>query len=248
MPLRRIAGAAPVQSSAGGPSQPLYGNFGDGGSNKVLHNINLDAGELFGQFCAYANLVRLGPRRGVFLSTVPIVNPGNGVMRVWREWLRDRAKQAVKEGNEVEEDAALARSSTTLRANIGQDEHVMWTDYHRNVGLRTAVYDKKGNSHGDDTDLDDVSLSFSVEIKGRFLPLVLLLGCQAFTACPLAFCGLESFATAIDNSPARLWCFNDSDITQSLLSERLISSSPSKSRCRIGGAKVKPSSSATLPP
>jgi hypothetical protein len=167
IPLRRIAGATPVQSSSGGSSQPLYGNIGDGGNKKVLHNINLDSGELFGQFCAYGNLVRMGPRRGVFLSTVPIVNPGNGVMRVWREWLTERARATLKAKDEPVDEPKLTRSSTTLCANVGQDEHIIWTDYRRNVGLRLAVYSNDGRCHQDGLDLDDVSLSFSIEIKGR---------------------------------------------------------------------------------
>lgn len=63
MPLRRIAGVAPIQSPTGETSQPIYADTGDGGSTKVSHVLNLDADELFGQFCAYPQLVRFGPRR-----------------------------------------------------------------------------------------------------------------------------------------------------------------------------------------
>lgn len=172
MPLRRIAGATPVQNQAGSTSQPIYANAGDGGNIKVSHVINLDADELFGQFCAYSSLVRLGPRRGVFLSTVPIVSVGQGVMRVWRQWLRDRARESRRseqENSKSSHEPILNRSSTTLCPNIGQDTYIMWTDYRRNVGLRVAVYSRDGKCYDDGSDLDEVPLSFSIEIQGTSL-------------------------------------------------------------------------------
>ena len=173
MPLRRIAGATPVQSQNGGTSQPIYRNEGDGGTMKVLHTINLDADELFGQFCAYSSLVRLGPRRGVFLSTVPIVVQGQGVMRVWREWLRDRARELRQyelEGHEEAEKEGLERRFSTMCPDIEKDGNIMWTDYKRNVGLRVAVTSKDDKCYEDpEGELDDVSLSFSFEIQGTSL-------------------------------------------------------------------------------
>ena len=170
MPLRRIAGATPVQSQGGSTSQPIYADAGDGGNSKVLHTINLDGDELFGQFCAYSSLVILGPRRGVFLSTVPIVTPGQGVMRVWRQWLRDRARDLRKlefeSGNSKD---SLERSFTTEYPNVGHDPHIMWTDYRHNVGLRVAVRSRDGKCYDLDGDLDDVPLGFTFEIQGRRL-------------------------------------------------------------------------------
>lgn len=166
MPLRRIAGA-PVQSQSGNTSQPIYANAGDGGNSKVMHTINLDADELFGQFCAYSSLVRLGPRRGVFLSTVPLVTPGQGVMRVWKWWLRDRARDLRRQEKEpVDASHDLERSSTTEYPRIGQDEHIMWTDSRHNVGLRLAVRSRDGKCYDNDGERDDVPLCFTVEIQG----------------------------------------------------------------------------------
>ena len=165
MPLRRIAGAIPAQA-AGSTTQPIYRNGGDGGAKKITHALNIDSGELFTQFCAYASLVRLGPRRGVFLSTVHIVESGEGVMRVWTEWLQDRAAETKKLEEEEKEDT-LQRTPTDLKPSIADDKSIIWTNYKRNTGLRVAVRDTQRRSTSDQNEsVDDIPLTFSVEIKG----------------------------------------------------------------------------------
>lgn len=164
MPVRRIAGAVPATASTN-PTQPIYAEGGDGGNTKVLHNLNLDADELFGQFCAYASLVRLGPRRGVFLSNAHLVPSGQGVMRVWKQWLQDRACELW----EQEQTSGGERDgpSTMGYASIGSAKNILWTDYRKNVGLRVAVRDRDGHCHGRNPgDLDDMPLSCSIEIQG----------------------------------------------------------------------------------
>ena len=172
MPLRRIAGATPVQA-AGSTTQPIYKNGGDGGVKKVCHPLNIDANELFTQFCAYASLVRLGPRRGVFLSTVHIVQSGEGVVRVWRDWLLDRAEETRRseEEQEAQEDI-LERSPTESCPSIADDRSIIWTNYKRNTGLRVAVRDTQRRFTSEpDNSSEDLPLSFSVEIKGSLSPL-----------------------------------------------------------------------------
>jgi hypothetical protein len=170
MPLRRVAGAAPAQWSVGTTSQPIYGNWGDGGSKKVLHTLSLDTDELFGQLCAYAQLVRLGPRRGVFLSTVQIVKSGEGVIRVWREWLQDRAED-LKQQEEEQGGGDLDKTPTTscplVGVDVGVDKSILWTDFKRNIGLRVAVRNTWKRCGIAAYSSDDLPLSFSIEIKGR---------------------------------------------------------------------------------
>ena len=170
MPLRRIAGATPAQGPGGNPNQPIYGNAGDGGNTKVMQTINLDSEELFGQFCAYSNLVRLGPRRGVFLSTVPIVEPKQGTIRIWKEWLCERSRELRKQEMEwsIQAETNLERSSTTARADIGEDPNIMWTDYKRNVGLKVAVQCREQRCYDQSPGLDTIPLAFDLEIQGMF--------------------------------------------------------------------------------
>jgi hypothetical protein len=165
MPLRRIAGATPVQAS-GSNTQPIYKNDGDGGTKKITHALNIDSNELFTQFCAYASLVRLGPRRGIFLSTVHIVESGEGVMRVWREWLQDRAAETKNLEDEGSEDT-LQRTPTDIKPLIADYKSIIWTNYKRNTGLRVVVRDTQRRSTSTQDDADDLPLTFSVEIKGR---------------------------------------------------------------------------------
>jgi hypothetical protein len=168
MPVRRIAGMTPNSAGAGNPNQPIYSNVGDGGKDKIVHTINLDSDELFGQFCAYASLVRLGPRRGVFLSTIPIVEAKQGWMRVWRYWLVERARELA--ANSHGANAQLERRPTVVCPAVGEDRGVLWTDEKRNVGLKFAVTCREPKLYEGDDDLDDVHLAFDVEIQGEFRP------------------------------------------------------------------------------
>jgi hypothetical protein len=83
-------------------------------SEKVVGSgtVHLDESALFAQLCTVTNLVKLGPRRGLFLSHV---NVGEGVIRVWRDWLARRAR-AGSDGGEV-----------------------LWADSERTVGIRVGL-------------------------------------------------------------------------------------------------------------
>lgn len=74
--------------------------------------VHLDEGEMFSQLCAVTNMVKTGPRRGLFLSHV---NINDGVVRVFRRWLIARA------------------------AGEGEDEPILWTDRYKTVGLKFRV-------------------------------------------------------------------------------------------------------------
>lgn len=179
IPMRRIAGATPVlaQPSDGtgantsdGWSQsapattPIYRNAGDGGNKKVVHSINLDGGELFGQFCTYASLVRLGPRRGVFLSTVNVVEPGQGTIRVWRHWLIERCKELFEAEMSGTSQNPVEQISTTRIPAFRSDPTILWTDYKKNVGIRVQVRHHNPEAyHADDN--DDEPLSCDVVIQ-----------------------------------------------------------------------------------
>ncbi|KIX93505.1 uncharacterized protein Z520_10683 [Fonsecaea multimorphosa CBS 102226] len=176
MPARRIAGAVLNTTSSSSSSSsststntgtmPIYADGGDGGFTKVTHTLNLDADELFGQFCAYASLVRLGPRRGVFLSNVHIVRSGQGVMRVWKQWLQDRAQDLWQQEQEGPEGVQMEPTPTMSCPTIGADKNIMWTDYRKNVGLRVAVRDRNELCYGNRAvDFDDMPMSFAIEIQ-----------------------------------------------------------------------------------
>ncbi|KIW47928.1 uncharacterized protein PV06_00577 [Exophiala oligosperma] len=186
-PSQEASSSSSAQQQQQQQQQPIYGTDGDQGLEKVVHNLYLDADELFCQFCAYASLVRLGPHRGVFLSNVHIVQPGQGVMRVWKQWLQDRAQELwLSEGKgERERDlssqsfsassssSSSSTSSTSSSSpnncpNIGLDKNILWTDYRKNVGLRVAIRDRDGKccTRGPPSEeYQDTPMSFVIEIQ-----------------------------------------------------------------------------------
>ncbi|KAI0204796.1 hypothetical protein F4808DRAFT_412202 [Astrocystis sublimbata] len=87
------------------------------------YDVNLDAGDLFAQLCAVTNLVKVGPRRGLFLS---IDNVADGVIRVWREWLREQAERCATEQQQVEH-------------TCPSDSSILWIDASKNVGVKFRV-------------------------------------------------------------------------------------------------------------
>ncbi|KAI0970634.1 F-box domain-containing protein, variant [Xylaria arbuscula] len=86
------------------------------------YDVNLEAGDLFTQLCTVTNLVKVGPKKGLFLS---IDNIHDGVIRVWRDWLREQA----------------ARSTTEQQQQAGHldDSSILWVDAAKNVGVRFRV-------------------------------------------------------------------------------------------------------------
>lgn len=76
--------------------------------------VSLDDGEMFSQLCTVTNLVKTGPRRGLFLSHV---NINDGVVRVFRRWLAARA--TGEEGTDP----------------------ILWTDRNKTVGLKFRVHE-----------------------------------------------------------------------------------------------------------
>ena len=162
------AGGTPSQANGGASSQPVYANGGDGGTDKVVHSLNFDGGELFTQFCAYASLVTLGPRRGVFLNTVHMVKDKAGWMRVWKEWLQTRADELRADELKAEEETQLKQvaSVSELEPSIGADKTMLWQDHRRNIGLRVAVRDAQRRFTARSADDDNLPMSFTIEIKG----------------------------------------------------------------------------------
>jgi hypothetical protein len=158
------AGGTPSQANGSASVQPVYANGGDGGGEKIVHSLNFDGGELFIPFCAYASLVTLSRRRGVFLNTVPMVKDRAGWMRVWKEWLQNRADELKSE----EEEAQLRQvaSVSELEPSIGADKTILWQDGKRNIGLRVAVRNAQRRFAATPTHADDLPVSFTVEIKG----------------------------------------------------------------------------------
>ncbi|KAM5347994.1 hypothetical protein ACJ41O_007818 [Fusarium nematophilum] len=88
----------------------------DDGDDTATQEIHLDDGELFSQLCAATNLVKEGPKRGLFISHVNIVD---GVVRVFRDW--------------------LARMASDGAGSSSDSERIIWVGRDQNVGIRFSV-------------------------------------------------------------------------------------------------------------
>lgn len=106
--------------------------------------VSLDEGEMFSQLCCVTNMVKGSPRRGLFKSHV---NINDGVVRVFRRWLRERAS-----------------------AKGDAREDILWTDRQKNVGLRFKVREDVGARAGPaiwtqaDED-EDLAVSYELEYQ-----------------------------------------------------------------------------------
>ncbi|EPE31259.1 F-box [Glarea lozoyensis ATCC 20868] len=86
----------------------------------VCQDVSLESHELFSQLVTTTNLVKLGPKPGVFKSSATI---GEGLTRVWREWLSERA----------------SFPSRSNHATVQTDNDLLWADSGNHVGLRMNV-------------------------------------------------------------------------------------------------------------
>ena len=162
------AGIAGSQANVAAPSRPIYKNVGDGGDAKIMHSINLDSHELFTQFCAYASLVKVGPRRGLYTSIVKLVKSGEGVMRIWRDWLQTQACEIVEEMDEESsgEDGPPVRQDSSERCPVDGDDSIRWTDRKKNLGLRFGVREWYAGGASNSWLDDDRPVSYTIELKG----------------------------------------------------------------------------------
>ena len=157
-------------SSSSPSSEPLL-------SALVKHHISLDSYELFSQLCVVANLVQLGPRRGVFYS---FVNIADGVVRIWREWLAARAKTAHDLSSYEmcigSVDGGILRGQDNELALNGKsaEENILWINPGKTVGIRIRIHERKWRHDGPILVHKDeeIAVSYVMEYEGTSFVLV----------------------------------------------------------------------------
>ncbi|GAB0136949.1 hypothetical protein EsDP_00005233 [Epichloe bromicola] len=87
--------------------------------------VNVDQGEVFSQLCVSTSVVKETVQQGIYVSHV---NVCDGVIRVWRQWLAERAGSSGMDGQD-EHDAVAAIDSN----------NILWVDAAKNVGLKFRV-------------------------------------------------------------------------------------------------------------
>jgi hypothetical protein len=143
----------------------------------VKQSLGLEAHELFTQLVAQTNLVKIGPRNGLFTCFVGVEE---GVVRVWREWLGDVAakgrmvdsnisQQTLKEGKDKEVATNLSELSLDL-----EDPRILWVSPAKNTGIRFKVKERRLRRDAPiliRTD-EDMPVNYEIEYDGTQLELV----------------------------------------------------------------------------
>ena len=137
----------------------------------VSHSVHLDSHELFSQLCVVTNLVKLGPRRGVFYS---FVNVADGVVRIFRDWLAKRAGEASGRGLDPKRESLEGNGEKDVSgmdiciADVQAEARTLWVDRRRNVGIRVRIKEKNWKRdvpvllHRD----EDPAVTYSMEYEG----------------------------------------------------------------------------------
>jgi hypothetical protein len=90
----------------------------------VCQDVYLESHELFSQLQSMVNVVKVGPKKDLFLSCVTI---GEGLTRVWRDWLAERA-----------ENLRLIKSSQEESANEYR-KRLLWSSLDEHIRLRLRL-------------------------------------------------------------------------------------------------------------
>ncbi|KAF2098460.1 hypothetical protein NA57DRAFT_75704 [Rhizodiscina lignyota] len=161
--MRHPAGDIPGSRTY--PSSSSWMEKATSSGEVVKQTLSLDCHELFTQLIASVNLVRSGPRRGLFFNFTEIVD--KGVVRVWREWLKRRADgttdSSAKDGGRS---VAIGTEGMPLVATA-EDEKILWTDSLKRVGLKFNVRERRWRRDGPVLMVaeEEVPVSYDVEFE-----------------------------------------------------------------------------------
>ena len=112
-----VTGEAQGSSSSSSNPAPPSHELPD----QPFEDVFMEQGEMFSQLCTVTNLVKVGPKPGLFLSHV---NVGDGLIRLWRNWLAAQAADRTE--------AAGTTSATPI----------LWADTAQTVGVRFRVEER----------------------------------------------------------------------------------------------------------
>jgi hypothetical protein len=133
---------------------PAAGGVKDNENNEreyITREIELEVHELFTQLCMFVNMVKPGPRSGLFTSSVAL---GLGTPRVFRPWLED-ALHKQERGYLGQGDGIL---SSPEREGEGS---ILWADTRKHVGLRVKNIERPS------TKADSETISYTLEFEGE---------------------------------------------------------------------------------
>jgi hypothetical protein len=113
--------------------RPVRKSGAESKAQLASETIHLDESEPFAQLCTVVNIVKRGPRKGLFLSHV---NVHEGLIRTWREWLAKRASGGGGGGG--------GGSNGDSSGNTGAEAPpILWADAKQDVGIRFDLVERK---------------------------------------------------------------------------------------------------------
>jgi hypothetical protein len=102
--------------------------FMDGTEEYVSQNIDLESHEYFSQLQSVVHVVKVGPRKDLFLSRVTV---GEGITRIWRDWLSERTKQLSP------------KTSVECDSEAEYKKRLLWSSIHEHFGICLRVNERK---------------------------------------------------------------------------------------------------------
>ena len=140
----------------------------------VRQTLGLEAHELFTQLIAQTNLVKIGVHN-LFTNFVDIEE---GVLRVWRDWLKEIADKSATANTEVPNEIVeevgkgkeVVREVAEEKANL-KDPRILWVSPQMNSGIRFNVKERKLRRDAPiliSTD-EDMPVTYEIEYDGKSL-------------------------------------------------------------------------------
>jgi hypothetical protein len=113
----------------------------------VKQLLSLEDYERFTQLCAVTNLVKLGPKNGLFTRFVEV---DECVLRVYKSWLRKLSECADEDvmenivaGNANKDKEPVEDVENTQVLSDLSDEGILWMNQAKTTGLRLKVRERK---------------------------------------------------------------------------------------------------------
>ncbi|KAF2091606.1 hypothetical protein K490DRAFT_61039 [Saccharata proteae CBS 121410] len=168
---RHPAGDIPGSRTHPSSARTQHTSGGCSDDELVRQVLSLDSHELFTQLCAVINLIKTGPRHGLFRSFVEVED---GVLRVWREWLKQQselASNSAVQAAEVEIEAGNTGKPRRQQADGEADQRILWVSQAQNVGIRFRVRERRFRRDNPILILanEDVAVSYDIEYEELFV-------------------------------------------------------------------------------
>jgi hypothetical protein len=157
------------------PGSRTYPDTAQGRSDgeSVKQTLSLESHELFTQLVAQAHLATTDPR-GRLMNTIDIEE---GVIRVWRDWLKDMAAKVPATNTKVPQEVAeevgkgkeVVKEATEQKLDL-EDSSILWASTRKDSGIRFNVRERKLRTDFPiliRTDEDDMPVSYEIEYDGE---------------------------------------------------------------------------------